>query len=940
MFHSHRIIPLVIITMLAAQQAVYSQSIKPVVGRTITHAGFADFSRGTLADGGAQTYVSRGGGVQLIPRWDLNVDGHLDLLMPQDHNPTENVDAFIYWGMPDGFRSLFPAFWQELPGYKFVKSLERARQSMTMLPTFGGGPVKVADLNRDGHPDIVFPNTIHNYTVHMTAYVYWGSPDGFSVLNRTILPTLFGMDVAVMDFNRDGWPDLAIANFGNEFGDRFGHSDHRESWVYWGGPQGFSTSRRASIESLSAVSCAAGDFNGDQWPDLAFANNNLEERSVSIAWGGADGFSSQRRVQLDGGNPGLVRAADLNQDRIDDLLVGSRDKGTGVAIYFGAKDFELIQPMALPLDEAREAASVDLNRDGLADLVLVTDKTAEVYMGAETGFDPQRKQSLPGITPRSVATADLNDDKYPDIVLANYRNDKTYDVPSYIYWGSEQGYNEANRSHLQGFGPVGVAVADLDQNGRQDLLLMNQMSGNVGSDLPSVIFWGNPAHVYSEAHATLLPTEGTYTGRAADFNEDGFPDIIFSGYPATVYWGSKSGYQRPEKLKVNATGLTVADFNRDGLLDLACLDFPGDPRKSSEGVVVWGSGTEEFPHVAWSMENSQRIPLQATRSNCTLCSADLNRDGFLDLIFPSGESPSQVSEIVWGSAKGFGEVPSTLLNTDGVESPAIADLDRDGWLDLVFPGAQKVKTQDPHTQTLIYWGSEHGFSEGQRTALEAFMSLEITVADFNRDGHLDLAAGNYKAEQTRSLPAFVYWGDGTRAYSNQRRTELPAESSCGMQALDLNGDLWPELIVHNHIKDGDHTFGAYIYWGSANGFSIDQRTHLPTMGTHYSMGFSPGSIFDRAADHHYLSPPIDLAEPSRHVTVSWKGETPHRTNLGLELRFADDVTALNEAAWIAADQNAPLNIPTTARHLQYRAVLSSSDGGSSPILRQVRLEFQ
>jgi len=163
-------------------------------------------------------------------------------------------------------------------------------------------------------------------------------------------------------------------------------------------------------------------------------------------------------VQLDGGNPGLVRAADLNQDRIDDLLVGSRDKGTGVAIYFGAKDFELIQPMALPLDEVREAASADLNRDGLADLVLVTDKTAEVYMGAETGFDPQRKQSLPGINPRSVATAELNDDKYPDIVLANYRNDKTYDVPSYIYWGSEQGYNDANRSHLQGFGPVGVAV--------------------------------------------------------------------------------------------------------------------------------------------------------------------------------------------------------------------------------------------------------------------------------------------------------------------------------------------------------------------------------------------------------------------------------------------------------------------------------------------------
>jgi len=59
----------------------------------IRHRGFEDFSKGTFGDGGVNIYVSQSGVIQLIHRWDINDDGYMDLLISQDHNDVETVDA-------------------------------------------------------------------------------------------------------------------------------------------------------------------------------------------------------------------------------------------------------------------------------------------------------------------------------------------------------------------------------------------------------------------------------------------------------------------------------------------------------------------------------------------------------------------------------------------------------------------------------------------------------------------------------------------------------------------------------------------------------------------------------------------------------------------------------------------------------------------------------
>ena len=917
----------------------------------IRHKGFEDFSKGSFGDGGTNIYVSRRGSIQIIPRWDINQDGHLDLLFNQDHNPLENVDAFIHWGTEEGYHSLFPPFWKQLPAFKLVRAMDRARKHISFLPTFGSGPVKLVDLNRDGHLDIIFPNTIHNYFVEMQAYIYWGGPAGYSPRRRTELPTLFAEDLAVADFNRDGYLDLVFANFGNESGDRFGYKNHLASYLYWGAPDGFSVERRTAVPSVSAVSCAAGDFNDDQWPDLVIANNNKRHKSVYVYLGGREGLSPNRRLDLEGGDPGLVRACDLNQNGKAELIVSRR--GTGSALYYGSSSFRLDHPVSLPTQHARDAALSDLNRDGHMDLVFATGMAeisekgpgeeaaaesivqtrSEIYWGSEAGFDGRRRLLLPTLSPRAVAAADLNGDGYPEIIFANEHDGQTHDVPSYIYWGGAGGFDASRRTQLQGFGPVGVAAADLDGNGLPEVVLMNQLSGSRGP-IPSVVFWGNRAHHYSEANATLLPADHPYFSKIADLDDDGYPDIVFGGNKAIIHWGSAQGLRRQSVVDARSFSVVVADFNRDGFLDLGfATTFFHEEQDKTHGRIVWGS-SEGF-----STNTSTTIPLKAVGTH-GVATADLNRDGYLDLVFCAGETPTKLTEIVWGGPDGFGRVPSTLLETNGVQHPAFADLDKNGWVDVIFPGSQNLDTQDPHTKTLIYWGSAGGFSDDRRTELEAYGSHEIGVADLNRDGHLDFVSSNYKAAHTRSLPIFVYWGGAANKYSNQNRTELPAESSCGVQILDLNGDEYPEIIVHNHIKDGDHSFGAYIYWGGPRGYSVDRRDHLPTMGTHYALGITPGNLYDRSPGHDYISPPVPVPPDAGQVTLDWTGQTPHNTAIRFEIRTGGDEAQCAEVAWSAITPGKPLMLPSGHGVLQYRAVLVSPDGGSSPLLREVILRLE
>jgi hypothetical protein len=94
-----------------------------------------------------------------------------------------------------------------------------------------------------------------------------------------------------------------------------------------------------------------------------------------------------------------------------------------------------------------------------------------------------------------------------------------------------------------------------------------------------------------------------------------------------------------------------------------------------------------------------------TRITLSPRAADLNKDGYLDLIFPDVDSDNL--DIVWGDSSGrYSTDRRTLLQVQSAASVEIADLNGDGWLDLILGGGwERKRFGRPTRQATLLWGS-------------------------------------------------------------------------------------------------------------------------------------------------------------------------------------------------------------------------------------------
>ena len=473
----------------------------------------------------------------------------------------------------------------------------------------------------------------------------------------------------------------------------------------------------------------------------------------------------------------------------------------------------------------------DLNNDGYYDLpfasthnVMVGSIDALGYLQTNRGFrsvlsplhrslalydlwrqeEKTRSSTLrfPADRPSAVVISDVDRDGYADIVFASAGLGDTPFSDSLIYWGSEFGYRAENRAALPTFGARDVAVGDLNQDGRMDVVFANGTAR--GRENPgSYIYWGS-TDFYGVRHRSALPTGDAVGCRIADLDGDSHPDLVFAiaGEEGglEVYWGRETGPD-PE---------SPARFPISGLASLETA-LTGDRRTVLAALSADRLRLFEF--------ESRRPVLRKTvnRGGSRVRLEDLDRDGQLDFILASGNA----SAVIWGK-----DGATTSVPTRNARDVAVADLNQDGFPELIFANYSEGTHGNLDVSSFVYWGSVHGYGDARRTDLQTFGAAAVAVGDLNGDNRKDLLFGNTGSGISGGKDEFVYvyWGRPHRGYSPAFVSRYPCVMAMGVAMADLDDDDHAELLVANSGRHYSGMPGAsYLYWGTPDGPSVEKR---------------------------------------------------------------------------------------------------------------------
>lgn len=447
-----------------------------------------------------------------------------------------------------------------------------------------------------------------------------------------------------------------------------------------------------------------------------------------------------------------------------------------------------------------------------------------------------------GNFPVAAVVQDFNHDGFADIASANV-TDK--DVSVFLNNG-DGSFGSAN--HLAvGTSANEVANGDLDGDGNADLVVTGTSASFV------YVALGRGDGTFSAFSPITVPNHPRGIA-IADFNSDGIPDIAtavfgpaqsYDGQVAVLIGHGDGSFAPPvfyDLANVNATRLIAVDLNRDGKLDLAVALQHGSLGREGLGVLI-GNGDGTFQHAVQSIDHVNFSDLAA---------ADFNRDGKPDLALATTIG---TVEVVLGNGDGTFQ-PATTYSATGLgtgnltDTVSIADMNGDGFPDLVFAsyftaillgdgsggfGPPSIYAIGAGFARVGYLNHDRipdvvgggggltiavamGRAHGQIAAVTANPvggSIEginsIESADFDRDGHPDVVVGG--GAQIFFLHGL---GDGTLSQG----TPVVDLQAVSMRAADLNGDGKQDLVAVISFGFG----GFYIILGNGDGTFQDWVT--------------------------------------------------------------------------------------------------------------------
>jgi PKD repeat protein len=336
--------------------------------------------------------------------------------------------------------------------------------------------------------------------------------------------------------------------------------------------------------------------------------------------------------------------------------------------------------------------TADFDLDGDLDILIsgrdAQNQAVTKLFSNDAGEFTEKNTGIENVMLSSAAWADLNGDKYPDLIISG-RNNNGQNV-CIIYRNSRNGTFVKMDGKLPGVSSGSIAVSDFDQDGLVDILV----TGRTETSAITKLFKNQGLFNFKE---TTFEFTGVYNSSSAfaDFDNDGFQDIVISG---------ESGMNRYTKLYRNQKGIfTEMDAKLPQLSNssLVCVDLDGDKFVDLiiTGIDVYGNekttilsndGDFKFSDPYKSRGFIQADYILPDIAYGSVSVADLDGDNDLDLIL-TGKSKVKIASVFLNEGKFNFKKNENSLTGVYHSSTAVLDYNGDKKLDILYIGLDEEK---------------------------------------------------------------------------------------------------------------------------------------------------------------------------------------------------------------------------------------------------------
>jgi Ca2+-binding RTX toxin-like protein len=249
----------------------------------------------------------------------------------------------------------------------------------------------------------------------------------------------------------------------------------------------------------------------------------------------------------------------------------------------------------------------------------------------------------------------------------------------------------------------------------------------------------------------------------------------------------------------NSGATAVADFNRDGNLDIA-VGLAGTALSSNLAVFL-GNGNGSF--------NSASQLVSGGLNPLSLIRGDFNGDGNPDLV--AANYDSDTVSLLLGNGTGSFQTAQTFQVGDQPNAIASGDFNKDGRLDLV------VANSGANSNTLsLLLGTNGGFRNATTLKVKGTLPFAVATGDFNRDGNLDIVSAD---SGSNSISLFLGNGDG--GFKSAKQFSVGTGTPVTIVTGDFDGDNKLDLATGNL---GGNTQDVSVLFGDGNGSFPDGLT--------------------------------------------------------------------------------------------------------------------